>query len=58
MAVRGPTNIHDLRVLHDELVHGDGCDPEEDTSDNHGDNSRNPSQNAEIFLLEFRHVDL
>jgi hypothetical protein len=39
----GLTNILDLRVLHDELVHGNGGDPEEDTSDNHGDNSRNPS---------------
>jgi len=39
----GRTNIHDLRMLHDELVHGHGCDPEEDTSDDHGDNSGDPS---------------
>jgi hypothetical protein len=38
----GLTNILDLRVLHDEPVHGNGGDPE-DTSHNHGDNSWNPS---------------
>ena len=42
----GLTDIHDLRVLHDELVHGNGRNPEEYASDNHGDDSRNPAQDA------------
>jgi hypothetical protein len=42
----GLTNILDLGVLHDELVHGNGGYPEEDTGNNHGDNSWNPSKDA------------
>ena len=37
------TDIHNLRVLHNEFVHGNGGDPEEDTGENHGDNTRYPS---------------
>jgi hypothetical protein len=37
------TNILDLRVLHDELVHGHTGDPEEDTSKNHGDDAWDPA---------------
>ena len=47
----GLTNILDFRVLHDELVHSHGGDPEEDTSSNHGENPWNPSQNAEKISL-------
>jgi hypothetical protein len=53
------TNIHDLRVLHNELVHGNGGDPEEDAGENHGDNSWNPSQDAEeISTLMLRKLGL
>lgn len=37
------TNVLNLRVLHDELPHSHGGDPEEDTSDHHGDDTRDPS---------------
>jgi hypothetical protein len=37
------TDIPDLRVLHDELVHGDGGDPEENAGEDHGDYSWNPA---------------
>ena len=37
------TNILDLRVFHNVLVHGYRSDPEEDTGENHGDDSWNPS---------------
>ena len=36
-------DIPDLGVLHDEFVHGDGGDPEEDARTDHGDYARNPS---------------
>jgi hypothetical protein len=41
------TDIHDLRILHNEFVHRHGCDPEENTSANHGDDSWNPAQDTE-----------
>jgi len=45
------TNIPDLRILHDELVHGDRSDPEENTSSNHRDYTRNPSENPETITV-------
>jgi hypothetical protein len=44
------TDILDLRVLHDVLVHGDRGDPEEDPRENHGDNAWNPAQNPTILF--------
>jgi hypothetical protein len=43
------TNILNLRVLHDEFVHGNGGDPEEDTGEDHSDDSWNPSQDAGVI---------
>jgi len=40
------TDVLDLGVLHDEFMHGYGCDPEQDTGDNHGDQPRNPAKNT------------
>lgn len=37
------TDISDLRVLHDEFVHSNGSDPEKDTGEDHGNNTRTPS---------------
>lgn len=37
------TDVLDLRVFHDVLVHSNGSDPEEYTSNHHGDDARNPS---------------
>lgn len=42
-----PTNVLDLRVLHDVLVHGEGSDPEESAGHNHGNDAGYPSQYAE-----------
>ena len=42
-----PTNVPDLRVLHDVLVHGEGGDPEESAGHNHGDDAGHPSEHAE-----------
>lgn len=39
-------NISDLRVFHDELVHGDGGDPEKNAGNDHCDYSWYPSENA------------
>ena len=41
------TDIFDLGVLHDELVHGYGGDPEKHSGDDHGDDSRNPAKDRE-----------
>jgi hypothetical protein len=41
-------DVFDLRVLHDEFVHGQGCDVEEHASDDHGDYARYPAEDAEI----------
>ncbi len=35
-----------MRVLHDILVHRHGGDPEQNTRENHGDDSGNPAQNT------------
>jgi hypothetical protein len=37
-----------LGMLHDELVHGNRGDIEEAAGDKHGDDSGNPSEDAEI----------
>ena len=47
---RRRTNVVDLRVLHNELVHGDGSDPKQDSGENHGDDSWDPSQDTEATL--------
>lgn len=45
------TNILDLRVLHDELVHRDRGDPEEQPRQDHGDDTRDPSQNSALLSV-------
>lgn len=40
-------NILDLRVLHDELVHGDGGDPEENAGAEHGEDAGDPAEDGE-----------
>ena len=40
------TDVFDLRVLHDVLVHGEGSDPEESAGHNHGNDAGYPSQYA------------
>ena len=40
-------NVLDLRVFHDELVHGDGCDPKQYAGENHRDDAWHPSQHGE-----------
>lgn len=40
------TDILDLRVLHDVLVHGQGGDVEEGAGDEHCNDARDPSKNA------------
>ena len=45
------TDILDLRVLHDKLVHRNRGDPEKDTGENHGDDSRTPSQDTEEMSI-------
>ncbi len=44
-------NVFDLGVLHDVFVHSNGGDPEERASHEHGDDTRNPSQNAAERVL-------
>lgn len=40
-------DILDLRMFHDELVHGDTGDPEHDAGDDHGDYSWHPAEDAQ-----------
>jgi len=40
-------DVHDLRMLHDVFVHSDGGDPEENTSNDHGDETRYPSKDRQ-----------
>lgn len=40
------TYVLDFGILHDILVHGDGRDPEQHTSDDHGDDTWDPPQNT------------
>ena len=37
-------NVFDLGMLHNEFVHGHRSNPEQDASDDHDDDSWNPSQ--------------
>jgi len=39
-------NIFDLRVLHDEFVHGEGGDVEEDAGNEHGDYAGDPAEDG------------
>lgn len=45
------TYVLDLRVPHDESMHGHRGNPKEDTSENHGDDAGNPTQDAEGEFL-------
>jgi hypothetical protein len=40
------TDILDLRMFHDILVHGDRSDPEQHTGEDHGDDAGNPSEDS------------
>ena len=40
-------DVHDLRVFHDELVHGDGGDPEESAGNKHGEDTWYPSKHGQ-----------
>ena len=41
-------DVFDLRVLHDEFVHGQRCDVEEHAGNDHGDYARYPAEDAEV----------
>lgn len=41
------TDVPDMRVLHDEFVHGDRGNPEEHSGEQHSYNSGDPSQHTE-----------
>jgi hypothetical protein len=43
-------DVLNLRVLHDVFVHGNGCEPEENSSENHCDYSGHPSEDSEWRL--------
>jgi hypothetical protein len=45
------TDIHDLRILHDEFMHGQGGDVEEDAGADHGQDTRDPSEHAEEAII-------
>lgn len=46
------TDILNVWMLHNELVHGNRGNPKEGSRNNHGDNSWDPSQNAaQVRLL-------
>jgi hypothetical protein len=40
------TNIHNLRMLHDILVHRDRGDPEEKSAKDHSNDTRNPTEDT------------
>jgi hypothetical protein len=40
------TNIHNVRMLHDILVHRDRGDPEEESAKDHSNDTRNPTEDT------------
>jgi hypothetical protein len=44
------TDIHDMRMLHDILVHCDRGDPEEESAKDHSNDTRNPTEDTEEVI--------
>jgi hypothetical protein len=53
------TDVHDLRMLHDKLVHRNRCDVEENASNEHCDDPWDPSKDArrgKLVIIEVSEV--